>query len=363
MEQTLMETSVRLLLAAAIALSGMAANGGGVSTSTAAGGRQQMGHTSETVKVIFDTDIGPDCDDAGALAILNVMADRGEAEILAVGHCTSNLWGAPCADAINHYYGRTTVPLGTLKTRGFLDKEEYHSYNRHVAQTYPNRFAAAPDDVPDVVGVYRSVLSAARDGSVTFVAVGPLCNLAALLDSKPDEVSSLSGAELVRAKVARAVIMGGRFPREGEVTTQPLMEWNLEMHPAAAMQVAKSWPTEIVFSGFEVGCDVITGLRLINDGPASSPVRDSYRLYPHARQGRSSWDLTAAHYAVRPNSPLWKIAGPGRVDVNTSGGTTWTPGSAGKHFILRLNASVQDVANELDDMLLCSPKSIGRAKP
>jgi len=34
--------------------------------------------------VIFDTDIGSDCDDAGALAVLHALADAGELKILGV---------------------------------------------------------------------------------------------------------------------------------------------------------------------------------------------------------------------------------------------------------------------------------------
>lgn len=37
----------------------------------------------EPVKIIFDTDLGPDYDDVGALAFLHAMADSGKAEILA----------------------------------------------------------------------------------------------------------------------------------------------------------------------------------------------------------------------------------------------------------------------------------------
>ncbi len=39
--------------------------------------------TNTPVHVILDTDIGSDCDDAGALAVLHALADRGEVEILA----------------------------------------------------------------------------------------------------------------------------------------------------------------------------------------------------------------------------------------------------------------------------------------
>jgi len=35
------------------------------------------------VSVIFDTDMGPDYDDVGAIALLHAFADKGEATILA----------------------------------------------------------------------------------------------------------------------------------------------------------------------------------------------------------------------------------------------------------------------------------------
>src|SRR5687767_11741616 len=57
----------------------------------------------QAVRVILDTDIGPDVDDAGAVAVLHALADRGEARILAMFCCTSSDWGAPCLDALNTY--------------------------------------------------------------------------------------------------------------------------------------------------------------------------------------------------------------------------------------------------------------------
>lgn len=35
-------------------------------------------------KIIIDTDIGWDCDDAGALALIHSLCNKGEAELLAV---------------------------------------------------------------------------------------------------------------------------------------------------------------------------------------------------------------------------------------------------------------------------------------
>ena len=44
-------------------------------------GCKQMG--VPPVSVIFDTDMGPDYDDVGALALLHALADSGEVRILA----------------------------------------------------------------------------------------------------------------------------------------------------------------------------------------------------------------------------------------------------------------------------------------
>ena len=59
------------------------------------------GATAQPVGVLLDTDLGPDADDAGALAVLHALADRGEAEILGVACGTTSPWCAPAADAIN----------------------------------------------------------------------------------------------------------------------------------------------------------------------------------------------------------------------------------------------------------------------
>ena len=44
---------------------------------------EQKQEATVPVPVIFDTDIGPDYDDVGAMALLHAMADSGECKILA----------------------------------------------------------------------------------------------------------------------------------------------------------------------------------------------------------------------------------------------------------------------------------------
>lgn len=66
-------------------------------------------------KIIFDTDIGGDCDDAGALALLHECGRAGMSELLAVTISTMSPYAAGCADAINRWYEHE-VPVGQTKT-------------------------------------------------------------------------------------------------------------------------------------------------------------------------------------------------------------------------------------------------------
>ena len=78
---------------------------------------------SNEIKIPFDTDIGCDCDDAGAMAVLHELANQGECSILAVTHCCAGEYNAGCIDAINRYFGRRSrsecsIPKITLSPSG-----------------------------------------------------------------------------------------------------------------------------------------------------------------------------------------------------------------------------------------------------
>src|SRR5210317_961434 len=79
-------------------------------------------------KVILDTDIGSDCDDAGALAVLHKLADKDEVEILGVIYSSGkNKYGIGVCDAINTYYGRGDLPLGRNVTEDVGDPRDFFS--------------------------------------------------------------------------------------------------------------------------------------------------------------------------------------------------------------------------------------------
>ena len=71
------------------------------------------GKKEPPVKIIFDTDMGSDCDDVGALTLVHVYADQGKAEILGCIYSSGKIpYGVGIIDAINTYFGRPDIPVG-----------------------------------------------------------------------------------------------------------------------------------------------------------------------------------------------------------------------------------------------------------
>ena len=76
-------------------------------------------------KIILDTDMGSDCDDVGALALLHEYSRQGRAEIIAVIYSSGAIpYRVGIIDSINRLY-RNQVPIGATydKTIGdIIDK-------------------------------------------------------------------------------------------------------------------------------------------------------------------------------------------------------------------------------------------------
>src|SRR6185369_2968076 len=209
----------------------------------------------EPLKVIFDTDIDGDNDDVAAAAILHALADAGRVEILAMGVVSLCPYSPACLDAINTYYGRGEIAIGVYK--GSKLAEIGSPYAKIVAERCPNDVGRA-SKVPDVLNVYRRVLSRQPDGGVTVIAVGQMNNLVDLLNSPPDEHSDLSGRELVRRKVGALFVMGPYFNERNEYQRA----YNFTTSPQAAAELIEKWPTKIKFGEGNLGHRHFIGSRL-----------------------------------------------------------------------------------------------------
>jgi len=316
-------------------------------------------NTTAPARVIFDTDMSGDCDDCGALALLNKLSDMGEARILACVANSRERQNAVAASisAINTYYGRPDIPIGTYHgSDGALIGSAYAA---ELRDKFPHH--ALPDDQePAALDVYRTALAAAPDRSVTVVSVGFFCNLRDLLRSKPDALSPLSGPELIRAKVKQLVVMGGRFP----ASDPDHGEYNFSASiPLDTKFVVSHWPTPILFSGFEIGISIITGKSLAST-PATNPVRRAYELaYGNCvRNGRPSWDLTAALAAVRDPRTYWNLSPAGTCDVSNIGTNTWNPQpDTGRTYLIR-KLPPTEIARILDNLITSLPARENRSK-
>lgn len=297
------------------------------------------------VSVIFDTDMGPDYDDVGALAILHAMADAGEVDILATVSSNKDELAVPCIEVINTYYGRGEIPLGAAKGAA-PSMNTWHSglkWTQELPARYPHKVTGT-SQAEDAVAVYRRILSTQPDSSVTIVTVGFLSNLRDLLLSGPDEYSPLSGAELVSAKVRALVSMAGFNAAERR-------EFNVVLDPGAAVCVFSRWPTPIYISGFDIGVKVITG-RETAAMEVESPVRDAYRmaLAQDDPAGRMSWDQTAVLAAVRGTGDYY-TAQSGTMTVDSTGMDTWMPGD-GLHYRLIEKMPAADVAAVIEELMM-----------
>ena len=295
--------------------------------------------------IIFDTDIGTDVDDAGALAILHIMADRGEAVILATMSANRNRWCVPALDAINTYYGREDIPIGCSRT-GPDPEEWYHN----SVDKFPHKLTHS-NEAPNAVALYRKILAAQPDKSVTIVVVGWLTNMAELLNSKPDKYSALAGRELVEAKVKELVSMGGRWPNSPKNEG----EYNFTMDGAAAYKVISDWPGKIMFTG--LGKDVMTGGRLVTEGPKDNPVSAFYKNFFDGNKvsERSSWDLIAVLYAVRGLSDYFNAISGGKCVGKEDGSNQWISGVPSNHTYLDYKMPPNELAAIIENMLLTPP--------
>lgn len=309
---------------------------------------QPKENNSVPVKIIFDTDLGPDYDDVGALAFLHAMADSGKAEILATVSSNKHLLVAPSIEVINRYFGRPDLPIGAPKSEGVNLGSSQHWADSIVVK-YPHRIKAT-SDVEDAVAVYRRILNSQPDNSVTIVTVGFLTNLSNLLKSQPDSDSPLTGKELIIKKVKNLVSMAGRFP-EGK-------EFNVYMDSTASINVFNEWPGEIIFTGFEIGWEIRTGLSLMKMDVSDSPVKDVFRisipLSAEDKDGRMSWDETAVLIGVYGTEGFFDTVR-GRIIVNPDGSNSWQDDQNGNHIYVKQKMSVPEMSRFIEGRMMHIP--------
>ena len=293
------------------------------------------------VPLIFDTDIGNDCDDVLALGMIHALQSRGECELLAVTITKDNELAAPFVDCVNSFYGRGDIPIGVCRSGitpasgKFIGLAAEQDGNR---LRYPHDLRSGRD-APDAVDVLRQVLARARDESVVIVQVGFSTNLAGLLASPADSHSSLSGTQLIQKKVRLLSVMGGAFRQISGADGPPHdhKEYNIVQDLPAAQALCRHWPGPIVWSGYETGLalryphqSILEDYRYV----PHHPLAEAYIAYSPPPHDRPTWDLTSVLYAVRPGRGYFGVTEDGQVTVEQDGLTVFRPKAGGRDRFL-----------------------------
>jgi inosine-uridine nucleoside N-ribohydrolase len=312
---------------------------------------------AEPVRLVFDTDLGADIDDALALAILHAGQARRVCRLLAVTLTNDDPRVAPAVDAINTFYGHPDIPIGAARNGiGSVTRYVEIAEQRDGGRLrFPHRVRSGKD-LPDAVSLLRRVLAEQPDGSVVIVQVGLSSNLAALLRTGPDQASPLGGADLVKHKVKLLSVMGGAFvPVEGN---EHYPEYNIKTDLPASRRLAADWPTPVVWSGFEIGLAIPYPAASIEHDfgyVEHHPIAEAYRLYGKMPFDRPTWDLTAVLYALFPDRGYFDLSPRGRVTVEADGSTSFARDANGPHRYLILRPGQRGRAREALVQLTSQP--------
>ena len=144
--------------------------------------------------------------------------------------------------------------------------------------------------------------------------------------------------------------MAGRFP-EGR-------EFNIFIDSTSSEYVFNEWPGEVIFTGFEIGQKIHTGLRFMSSDIQNSPVKDVFRisipLSKEDKNGRMSWDETAVLIAVYGTDGFFEIKR-GNIIVKNDGSNSWEDSPEGKQFYVIQKMPVSEIEKFIEDRMMHQP--------
>lgn len=303
------------------------------------------------VNLILDTDMGPDYDDIGAMTVMYALADSGQVNVLATLSSNKDEQVIPCIEVINEYFNYPDMPIGAPKSNApsLTTWHKEKKWTEYLPAHFKHK-TTNTSDAPDAIQIYRQILSQQPDTSVTICTIGFFSNLKSLLESQPDQYSSLNGVDLIKRKVKLLVSMAGEFPLGGG-------EFNIKCDASAAKKVAEEWPGKIIFSGFEIGKDILTGKEVAQMNVKDSPIKETYQmcLSQDNPEGRNSWDQTAVLVAIKGHDPYFNLK-TGTIVINdTTGANKWIDNPNGKHAYLIKKRPENEIAGIIENYMKHQP--------
>jgi len=169
-------------------------------------------------KVIFDTDLGADCDDVMALDFIMAADKCGDCELIGVTYSGDVFNAIPCIYAILREHGYEYIPIGSTEITG-TSQRNWDIYATKVVDKFSYPDAPTYETVPSAVSLLRRLLSESEE-PVKIISTGFFTNLADLIESGPDEYSPLDGAALLKEKgiISKIEKDGVKVLGSGELT-------------------------------------------------------------------------------------------------------------------------------------------------
>lgn len=271
-------------------------------------------------KVILDTDIGSDIDDAVCLAYL--LANPA-CELLGIttvsGEATRR---ASIASALCRVAGKPT-PIYPGRENPLLVEQKQRVAQQAVAlERWPHE-TLFPEG--EAIEFMRSTIRA-YPGEVTLLAIGPMSNVAALFAADEQIPGLLKGL----------VLMCGVFTHR--LADVGPLEWNALLDPAATAIVYGAAPKVHRSIGLDVTCRVTmpaSEVRARFQAPLLRPVLDFAEVWFQQRETLTFHDPLAATTIFDARVCTFER---GRVEVelcseHLSGLTRWTPDPDGGHEV------------------------------
>lgn len=293
-------------------------------------------------RVILDTDV----DDVEALAMLHAYQNSDKIKLLGVIVTSRDTCAYKCVDAIDTYYGNPDIPIGFLKKQDGL--ENFSEYTRQISEEFPHGINKLAQTV-ESGKLYRKLLVDSPDNSVIVVTIGHLSSFQSLLRSRPDSISPLSGLDLTHKKIKKWLCMGGTYPKGKEANFY-------RPDPESTVYCIDKWKKEVVFCGWELGNEIITGgTYLKNNLTKDNPVYRAYELYNNF-EGRPAWDQTAVLLLDKKSRSFFDFERKGFVKVDSDGSNQWVnrKNKSKKHAYVKIKKYVDpsEIAKYIDDLVL-----------
>ncbi len=319
-------------------------------------------------KVILDTDMGSDCDDAGALALLHEYVNQGNAELLGVIYSSGAVpYGVGIIDAINQYYNHGTIPIGANYDKSFGDPVDKMNAQLLAKDTltFHNKYIYNRD-VTEQTLLNRKLLVAQDNNSITYITIGHTKGFYDLIISKPDSISDLSGVELVHQKIKRWVALGALKSSHKEIGYYT-KDWNFFSNGTAVYtkHLLEHFKKPIYF--VDGGANVMTGNSLQNTSKGNI-IRATYEEWlwnvekKKLKDQRPSWDLVTVYFAIEGTGNYFKILDKGYLDFDVDKGCKWIRSNTATNqkFVIQKENTNLDFSNYLNKMI--SKKGLKKSK-